>query len=85
MGLSLIYGKKKDQSALQLTGIKEAGLEGFELPTHGPGNLHTRKWVCLSPELQAILVWVDSLLQRVVCQIPCHFINSRGYSKYRLT
>src|SRR5215213_11999881 len=26
-----------------------------------PGNLHTRKWVCLSPELQAILVWVNSL------------------------
>ena len=38
MGLSLIYGKKKDQSALQLTGIQEAGLEGFEPPTHGPGN-----------------------------------------------
>jgi len=38
VGLSLIYGKKKDQSALQLTGIQEAGLEGFEPPTHGLGN-----------------------------------------------
>ena len=48
--------KKKDQPTSQLAGTKRAGLEGFEPPTHGPGNLHTRKWVCLSPELQAILV-----------------------------
>ena len=30
--------KKKDQPTSQLAGTKRAGLEGFEPPTHGPGN-----------------------------------------------
>jgi hypothetical protein len=74
----------RQEKTAHLDGKSRAGLEGFEPPTHGTGNLHTRKWVCLSPELQAILVWVDILSQRIVRQIVCQFSNSRGCSKYRL-
>src|SRR5215204_891174 len=59
---------------LDLLDKPRAGLEGFEPPTPGLGNLHTREWVCLSPELWAILVRGDSLSQQLVCQ----FSNFNG-------
>jgi hypothetical protein len=74
----------RQEKTAHLDGNCRAGLEGFEPPTHGTGNLNTRKWVFLSPDLSAILVRGGSLSRQLVCQIVCQFCNSTVWVSLRI-